>query len=274
MPEETINGYKMHYEVNGDGQPLVMIHGGLGGGEGSAAMVEHHSDTFSGDYKFICYDRRAAGRSETPADGYDLPNQVQDLRALLDRLDVSHAHILGSSAGGPIAMSFALGYPEMVDSLMLINTMSYASHDERQARKLELDNLLANEAAHGREAAVEKALEIRQPKLRQDDPAQFSKLSQVNLERFDGIIKSIQSYLDIADSIESRLAEISMPTMIVHGDADITIPVGCGIRLHELIAHSEFHIFPGAEHGLMANEPRRMGNMIVEFLDEIIVRQS
>lgn len=274
MPEGTINGYLMHYEIHGDGQPLVMIHGGLGGGEGSLSMSEHHAETFSGDYRFICYDRRAAGKSETPAGGYDLPNQVQDLRALLERLDVTHAHVLGSSAGGPIAMSFALDYPEMVDSLLLINTMSYDSHDERQARQNELDNLLANEAALGRTGAVEKALEARQPTLRQDDPAQFSKLAQINLERFDGIILSIRAYLDIGDGIESRLAEITMPTMIVHGDADTTIPVGCGIHLHELIPHSEFHIFPGAIHGLMANEPRRMGNMITEYLDEIIVRQS
>ena len=121
---------------------------------------------------------------------------------------------------------------------------------------------------------MEKALEARQPTLRQDDPDQFSKLAQINLDRFDGIVMSIRSYLDIGDSIESRLSEIAMPTMVVHGDADTTIPVSCGIHLHELIPHSEFHIFPGAVHGLMANEHRRMGNMITEFLDEIVVRQS
>ncbi len=274
MPEESINGYRMYYEVQGDGSPLVMIHGGLGGGEGSASMVQHHAGVFSGDYRFICYDRRAAGKSETPADGYDLPNQVQDLRALLDRLKVTHAHVLGSSAGGPIAMRFALDYPEMVDSLLLINTMSYNSQPERQARQNELDNLLSNEAAHGRTSAVEQALEARQPTLRQDDPARFSKLSQINLERFDGIIMSIRAYLDIGESIESRLAEINMPTMIVHGDADATIPVECGINLHRCIPHSEFHIFPGAQHGLMANEPRRMANMITEFLEELTVRQG
>ena len=274
MPKEPINGYQMYYEVHGDGSPLVMIHGGLGGGEGSASMVQHHSGAFSGDYRFISYDRRAAGKSETSSGGYDLPNQVQDLRELLNRLDVTHAHVLGSSAGGPIAMRFALDHPEMTDSLLLVNTMSYNSQPERQARQNELDSLLSNEAALGRPAAVEQALEARQPALRQDDPAQFTKLSQINLERFDGIIMSIRAYLDIGDSIESRLAELTMPTMIVHGDADTTIPVECGIHLHQCIPHSEFHIFPGAQHGLMANEPRRMANMITEFLEELAVRQG
>ena len=54
---------------------------------------------------------------------------------MLDWLGVSHAHVLGSSAGGPVAMGFALEYPRMVDSLLLINTMSYNSEPERQARK-------------------------------------------------------------------------------------------------------------------------------------------
>lgn len=70
MPEQLINGYQMHYEVYGQGQPLVMIHGGLGGGEGCAAFVDHHASTLSRQFKLIVYDRRAAGQSSTPADGY------------------------------------------------------------------------------------------------------------------------------------------------------------------------------------------------------------
>ena len=101
MPQETINGYKMHYEVHGQGEALVMIHGGLGGGEGSAAMVDNFAASFSDRFQIIFYDRRAAGRSETPADGYSMGNQVEDLRALLRSLGVSRAHVLGSSGGGP-----------------------------------------------------------------------------------------------------------------------------------------------------------------------------
>ena len=137
-----------------------------------------------------------------------------------------------------------------------------------------MDALLSNEASLGRTGAVEHALEARQPTLRQDDPTQFSNLVQGNLERFDAMVASIRAYLDIGDSIESRLGEIAMPTLMVHGDADTTIPVGCGIQLHQNIPHSEFHVVPGAIHGLMINEPRHMGNMISEFLDEVPVRQA
>ena len=78
MPEGLINGYRMHYEVHGTGQPLVMIHGGWGGGEGCAAMVKHHAECFAASFGLIFYDRRSAGLSENSAAGYDMEVGRQD----------------------------------------------------------------------------------------------------------------------------------------------------------------------------------------------------
>lgn len=266
MPQETINGYRMHYETHGQGQPLVMIHGGLGGGEGSAAMVENFATGFSDHFQMIFYDRRAAGRSETPQDGYSMANQVEDLRALLGKLGVERAHVLGSSGGGPIALGMALDHPEMVETLLLINTMSYSSEPERAARQKELDNLISNEAAHGREGSVERALGFRNPGLRESDPSRFQRLLDTNLEKFPGMVAGIQAYLDIGDSIENRLSSLKMPTLIVHGDADERIPVENSHRLHEKIAGSELHIIPGAVHGLTTNEAPKLRELMLDFL--------
>ena len=275
MPQETINGYKMHYEVHGDGQPLVMIHGGLGGGEGSAAMVENFAASFSDRFQMIFYDRRAAGRSETPQDGYSMANQVQDLRALLQRLEIDRAHVLGSSGGGPIALGMALDHPEMVETLLLINTMSYASQPERAARQKELDALVANEAAHGRESSVERALEARNPGIRNNEPVRFRRLREINLKKFPGMVASIQAYLDIGDSLETRLSTLEMPTLIVHGDADTTIPVECAHRLHEKISGSELHVIPGAVHGLTTNEAPKLQELMLDFFGRVnAVRQA
>lgn len=274
MPEATINGFRMYYETHGSGQPLVMIHGGLGGGEGCAQMMEHHAAILSGQFQVISYDRRAAGRSETPADGYSIPNYADDLHALLGHLGVSRAHILGSSAGGPIALQFALDHPEMTLSLLLINTMTYVQESERAVRQRELDEIVQVLAEKGKEAAVEAGLDSRWPGLRESDPAQFDKLRAINIEQFDGVVQTIQSYLDIQGSLESRLHEISMPSMIVHGDADSRINIACGLQLHQGIAGSEFHVIPGAEHGLLTNEARRMRGLIEEFLAETAAQLS
>ncbi len=268
MPEAVINGFRMYYETHGTGSPLVMIHGGLGGGEGCAQMMEHHAESLSPRFQVIAYDRRAAGRSETPADGYSIPNYARDLHDLLECLGVTQAHILGSSAGGPIALQFTLDYPEMALSLLLINTMTYVQESERVIRQRELDEIKSVAAEKGKEAAVEAGLNTRWPGLREAQPEQFARLKTINLEQFDGIVKTIQSYLDIQDSLESRLLELAMPTMIVHGDADSRINVACGLQLHQGIPGSEFHVIPGAEHGLLTNEARRTRGLVEEFLQE------
>ena len=272
MPREVINGFHMHYEVHGQGPALALVHGGLGGGEGSAQTVEYHAAELGQHYQLVFYDRRGAGRSETPADGFSIENQTEDLRALLQHLGISRASILGSSAGGPIAMRFALDHSEMTDNLILINTMSYVQKEQQAVRQRELDQLKTSEASLGKEAAVERALESRHPGLSRSQPDQFQKLREINLQQFDGLAKTIQSYLDIGDSLESRLAELAMPTLVVHGDADSRIPVECGRQLHQSIPGSELHIIAGAEHGLMTNSAEIVQGLIISFMEN--ARQS
>ena len=274
MPEAIINGFRMYYETHGTGQPLVMIHGGLGGGEGCVQMMAHHAEVLAPDFQVISYDRRAAGRSETPDDGYSIPNYAQDLYELLGHLGVSRAHILGSSAGGPIALQFALDHPEMTQTLLLINTMTYVQESERETRQRELDGIKQAEAERGRAAAVVAGLTARWPGLKESQPQEFAKLRDINLGQYEGIVKTIQSYLDIKDSLESRLSELTMPTMIVHGTADSRINVECGRQLHQGIAASELHVIPGAEHGLLTNEARRTRDLILEFLAEVTALQG
>ncbi len=268
MPEAIINGFRMYYEAHGTGPALVMIHGGLGGGEGCAQLMAHHVEALATDFQVIFYDRRAAGRSGTPDGGYSIASYAQDLRALLGQLDIAQAHVLGSSAGGPIALQFALDHPAMTRTLLLINTMTYVQESERAIRQRELDAIKQAEADRGREAAVEAGLAARWPGLRESQPGEFARLRQINLGQYDGIVKTIQSYLDIRDSLESRLSELAMPTLIVHGDADSRINVACGWQLHQGIAGSELHIIPRAEHGLLSNEAERTRNLILEFLAE------
>jgi pimeloyl-ACP methyl ester carboxylesterase len=166
-------------------------------------------------------------------------------------------------------MRFALEHPGMTETLLLINTMSYVQETERAVRQRELDQLKADEAAYGKRAAAENALEARWPGLRQTQPGRVQKLLEINLERFDGLARTIQAYLDIGDSLESRLSELTMPTLIVHGDADSRIPVACGQQLQKGIPGSELHIIPGAEHGLLTNEPEQVRNLIYQFLERV-----
>ena len=255
MPFDDINGYRMHYAVFGPAHApaLALIHGGLGGGDGSRDTINRQAAALSAECRCIFYDRRACGLSSAPPDGYDIPNCARDLRALLERLDIPKAHILGSSAGGPIAMQFALDCPEMTDTLILVNTMTYSQEAQREVRRQELRRLKNCIASEGRAAAVSRAIAERFPRLEADDPDRFARIAAANLPRLDAIAATQQAYLDIGAALETRLPELQMPVLIIHGDRDTRIPIECGRSLRAAIPHARLHIIPGAEHGLMTN---------------------
>ena len=272
MPFADINGYRMHYSVFGadDAPVLVLIHGGLGGGDGSKDTINRQAPALSANHRCVFYDRRACGESDAPPDGYDIPNCAADLRALLAHLGIERAHVLGSSAGGPIATQFALDHPEMPESLILVNTMTYSQEAQREVRRQELRRLKERMASEGRSAAVERGLSDRFPQMATDDPARFARIVQDNLSRLDGIAATHQAYIDIGDSLEERLGELKMPVTIVHGDADSRIPVECSHSLHAAIPQSELHVIPGAEHGLMTNDAaQRTQEIILAALREL-----
>lgn len=255
MPFAEINGYRMHYSVCGadDAPALALIHGGLGGGDGSKDTMARQADALSAAYRCVFYDRRACGQSDAPPDGYDIPNCARDLRELLRYLGIGKAQILGSSAGGPIAMQFALDYPDLTDALILVNTMTYSEEAQREVRRQELRRLKERITAEGREAAVSRAIAERFPHLPTEEPERFARIARENLGRIDGIEATQQAYLDIGDTLESRLSELKMPTLVIHGDQDSRIPAECGRSLAAGIPNVELQIIPGAEHGLMTN---------------------
>ena len=204
MPIAEINGYRMHHEVFGDenAPTLALVHGGLGGGDGSKDTINRQAAALSSRYRCVFYDRRSCGQSDSPEDGYDMPNCARDLAGLLAHLGIDRAHILGSSAGGPIATQFALDYPGMTESLILVNTMSYSQEAQREVRRQELRRLKERVAAEGRTAAVERGLSDRFPGMESDDPARFARIVQDNIGRLDGIAATHQAYIDIDDSLE------------------------------------------------------------------------
>ncbi|MBO54365.1 MAG: hypothetical protein CL886_01775 [Dehalococcoidia bacterium] len=264
MPSQTLNGYEMHYQVFGTGQPIVIIHGGLGGGDGSANIVSLHSKQISESFQLVVFDRRAAGKSSAPANGYSIKAYSNDVYCLLDHLSIDKTHIVGSSAGGPIAIQFALDNPEKTRTLGLVNTMSYTDRTERIRRQEELD-ILEDTSASSKRTQLANALDVRRPGLREAEPTHFQHLLDLNLKQYDGIVSTMRSYIDIADSIDLRLSEITMPTVIIHGSSDTRIPIRCGKDLRDKIRGAIFHTVEGAEHGLLANEPDKVRNILINF---------
>src|SRR5688572_9876615 len=126
MPYLTVNDCTLYYETAGEGSPVVYVHGGFASLDTTLRDLTPYNwdweQNFARQFRFIAYDRRGCYRSSSPETGYDLATQARDLAGLLDSLNISAVHLIGSSAGGPIAIVFAAQWPQRVRSLVLVGT--------------------------------------------------------------------------------------------------------------------------------------------------------
>ncbi len=107
-----VNETRLYYELMGEGQPIVLIHGGAV----DRRMWDDQFQAFAEHYRVIRYDLRGSGKSEIPKKQF---SNMEDLLHLLRFLNVDKAYLLGLSRGGGVAADFTLEHPEMVDALIL-----------------------------------------------------------------------------------------------------------------------------------------------------------
>lgn len=108
----------MYYEITGEGEPLVLIHG-LGS---SSRDWERQVPFFSKKYQVITLDIRGHGKTDKPKGPYSVPMFAKDVVELLKLLNIGPVHLVGISLGGAIALQFTINYPEMIKSLVVVNS--------------------------------------------------------------------------------------------------------------------------------------------------------
>ena len=280
MRVARIGGRRVAYDTYGDprGRPVLIIHGAWGGPSSSLWTGPRLRWSGPSDgLKLIWYDRRCAGLSQHDTQSFALEDLANDAVDVLDYLEIEQAAVIASSAGGPIGMSLALNHSDRVSALVLLNTgaalMSLnptgidlgdpfvADRLETVARRIALLQLMETK---GVEAAVQQSEEEWRtpPEPESPDPevAAFrahrlralGRLSQSELVRLArGALLNMQAQRDV--DLADRLHEINCPTLIVHGDADTTVPIAFGQALAERISGADLAIPHAAGHGLIAN---------------------
>ena len=225
----------------------------------------------------IWYDRRCAGLSRYEAEPFTLADLANDAVAMLDYLGIERAAVVATSAGGPIGLRLALDHSERVECLVLLNTgaslmsLSPSGVDPADpfvadrlatvAKRLALLDLLD---ARGIEAVIaESEEEWRSPPQPPDpDPVLASfrayryqtlaSLSGSELTRLaHGALLNMRAQRDV--DMTDELNGIGCPTLIVHGDADTTVPIAFGDALASSISGADFVRLGGVGHGLIVN---------------------
>ena len=123
MPHITINNCQYYYEFHGEGtETLVLSHGLLW----SSKMFKKQIEALESDYRILCFDHRGQGQSEVTANGYSMDQLSEDASILIEKLCQTPVHFGGLSMGGFVGLRLAARHPDMIKSLILMETTAQA----------------------------------------------------------------------------------------------------------------------------------------------------
>ena len=210
-----VNGARLYYEQIGKGHPLVLIHGFTV----DTRMWDDQFETFGKQYQVMRYDLRGYGRSELPTkEDY---NHSDDLKALMNHLEISKAYVIGLSMGGAIAINYTLDYPESVDALISVDA-SLGGYRWSPDYGASLDSIFIIGREAGHDAALERWLDFEIFEPAKENPEVATHLRK--------IISDYSGYHWSSDTVNwgrstgptaiQRLDEISVPTLAIVGSLD------------------------------------------------------
>ena len=259
MALANLHGFRMYYEIAGQGTPLLFVHGGLGGGRGSATFRQHHMATMAPYLTVLAFDRRAAGQSETPATGYSFDIFSRDIIALLDHLELPRAVFMGTSAGGPQVLHCALHYPERVCALVLGSTATQTVNVPPELASL--ITFLGTDGLHQLQTMLGPA------------PTTAPARPTGPLDALSGILQTYLAYHLYGDPLTARLAEITVPALILHGTADAEVSFAEAQKLHAGLPASSLVPFLDGGHSIMVTHATSYRQAILQFLQELGLAQ-
>lgn len=252
----------LHHETQGDGPPIVLIHG-----LGATSNVWHAQRmTLSKYFRVVVYDRSGCGRSPARDDGYSIDGWVDELARLLDHLAVPAAVVVGHSLGSMIAQRFAARYGSRTTALVLAGGEAELSPTGK-AVLMERAQLIA---AHGLTAAVEPWLgSVLSAATREGNPALAGLLRAMFLANDDTTY--VQQCLALRDAdVRSDQAEIACPTLLLVGDQDSVTPLSWQQQIAVGIRDSRIRIIPGTAHMTMLESPAAFSTAVLEYLAAVV----
>jgi 3-oxoadipate enol-lactonase len=261
MPQADLNGLQIHYDVHGDGDPLVCVHG-LGCDRRAWAL---QIQPFSQSYKTIVFDNRDVGQSSLAPHDYSTADMARDVLALADHLDLGTFHLLGISLGGMVSQQVALAAPERVRTL----TLAVTHGGVRKAGQLR-GHLLGSYARHlPLEDRVDNLLYLCYTEAFFENDAMFEFMRGALLENpYPQPPEAFarQAAAGARHDVRDRLAELTMPVHVIGAERDLMIPIWKSRELAGLIPGSKLTVIEEQGHGVMWEAADEFNAAVTEFL--------
>ncbi len=255
------------HKVEGDGEPLLLLNGGLM----TYAAWEPVSSRLAKSHRLILNDLRGQLLSPGPAPA-KLSDNVEELTALLDHLEIESAHVLGTSYGGEVGVLFAASRPERVRSLIAVTVTDHATPSIW--RGIEDLRVLAAEALSGgdrgrlHDRVVEEvysaSFRAKYAEELAGRRAQVAALPDVWFEGIEGILAAMET-LDL----RPHLSAIRCPTLVVIAAGDEVIPPERSVALASAIRGAQTRVHETSGHALVAEDPSWLSAVCLEFLERM-----
>ena len=269
MPKVLINGVNLHYEVTGQGFPLIWSHE-FGGDYRS---WEPQVRFFSRRYQVITYNARGYPPSDVPQDpaAYSQQQSIEDLYGLFRHLGIDKAFVGGLSMGGNVALNFGFAHPEMARGLIVAATGSGTTYPEEfrrdgleLARRLDAEGVVVLTEGYSRGPT-------RLPLLRKD-PKGWQEFKDAlgdhsaagSAHIFREVILKRSSIFELEDKLDA----LQVPTLIMTGDEDEPC-IDPAVFMKRHIPRSGLVILPQSGHALNLEEPDLFNRAVLDFLTAV-----
>jgi len=255
MPQLEVEGASLSYDDegprDGDGAPLVLIHGWTA----DRHRWDHQMTHFAEKRRVVRLDLRGHGES-SGAGVRTVAELAKDVLALLDHLKIDRAVLVGHSMGGMIAQTIALDHPERVERLVLVNSIGRMAYSRGRGLLMAASTLVPFKLFVA--ANIQRAFAPGYPreKIREYIRASAATPREVVMTLY-GAMRAF----DVLD----RLGEISTPTLLVHGYHDIQLPVSQMLRMATACQDAEVRILD-AGHELPVEKPAELTATLDRFL--------
>ena len=261
MPYTDNSGVKLYWEERGQSDPLLLIMG-LGY---THDMWHRTAPIVSRRYRTISFDNRGVGLSDVPPGHYPMATMAADAAAVMDSAGIERAHVFGISMGGMIAQEFALQHPDRVRSLILGCTTHGGSEavvaDREVISTLNARGLMSVE--EGIHSMIPFIYDRSTPLERIEEDLEIRRRTFPTVEGYFAQLQGVLAFESL-----SRLSQLKVPTLVIHGESDRLIPPENGRRLARFIDGAKLVMLENASHIFPTDQPEVSHQAILSFLDE------
>ncbi len=260
-----VNGTRLYYEVAGSGDAILLIHGN----GGDRRHWDEQFEVFAKDYRVVRFDVRGFGKSAMPVEGQPYSCN-DDIKALLEFLGISKAHIAGFSLGCAFAVDFVIAHPEMSRSLIAVGPWIFGYRSESIAElgssMVEVSNVLEKE---GKMAAFEAWMNTPHFKESLKDPAVYDRIMEIGKDFDFWHFTHMDPVQYLEPAAAEQLDKIKLPTLIFTAENDLKPCREMADHLEKTIPNSKKVELMDAGHLMALEKPEEFNKAVLDFLKDI-----